>query len=333
MKKLFFIAAIAGVALVSCTKNELAPSATEQDEITFSTPVVAPSTKALIEDAIYPDDETFGVFAWHSSTSDAYMNNEEVSHTAGLADDQTGETASELGGWKPATAYYWPKDGTLDFDAYSPYGVANVSATKANGITITDYTVDASADEDLMYATRAEDKTTSSDGANAGIPYDGVDIAFNHALAAVQIKAKTASEYTGTTIAITSIKIVEANNLGTFNQNEGIADPAGWTTSGAAEYAYANNTVTSAGVDCGTKLLLPQTFTNDLAINITYTINGIVNNGTFLFKDHTSGTCDGAAVTVGSWEMGNRYIYTLVFTLDEIFFEPIVTDWKDIVVS
>ena len=63
MKRLFVIAAIAGVALVSCTKNEVAPIA-QQDEITFVTPVVGLQTKLPQYGEIpvgYNTNESFGV--------------------------------------------------------------------------------------------------------------------------------------------------------------------------------------------------------------------------------------------------------------------------------
>ena len=333
MKKLFFMAAVAGVAFVSCTKNELAPSAAEQNEITFTTPVVAPATKAIVDGVVYPTTESFGVYAWHNTAAEAYMNKVQVSHTAGLADDKTEETYGENGGWKPSTAYYWPKEGSLVFDAFSPWSVnTKVSATKAAGITITDYVVADAADVDLMYATRTAPKTSVNDEAHDGIPYDGVDIAFNHALAAVQINAKTASNYTGTTIEITSIKIVQADSKGTFKQNVGGTE--GWTTSTPAEYAYTGATLTASAQELGTKLLLPQAYDADLAITVNYTINGLAQTSTFKFTDHKNGTNEGgSSVTVDAWKMGNKYVYTLVFTLDEIFFEPIVTDWETITVA
>lgn len=334
MKKLFFMAAIAGVALVSCVKNEMDPSTKQQDEITFSTPVVAPATKAIVDGVVYPTTESFGVYAWHNTAADAYMNEVQVSYTAGLADDVTGETAGENGGWKPATSYYWPKEGSLVFDAFSPWSVNGlVSATKADGLTITDFVVAAAADVDLMFATRTAEKTNVNDGANADVPYDGVDIAFNHALSAVQVMAKTASDYAGTTIAITSIQINNADSKGTFNQNVG--STAAWaTTSTPAVYAYTGATLTATAQDLGTKLLLPQAIDADLTITINYTINGLAQTSTFKFADHKNGTDEGdSPVIVNAWEMGNKYVYTLVFTLDEIFFEPIVTDWETITVA
>ena len=65
MKKLFFIAAIAGAALVSCTKNELAPSATEQHELIFANPVTSTLTKVvdLATGTQYPTTAPFYVFA------------------------------------------------------------------------------------------------------------------------------------------------------------------------------------------------------------------------------------------------------------------------------
>jgi len=47
-------------------------------------------------------------------------------------------------------------------------------------------------------------------------------------------------------------------------------------------------------------------------------------------KDLTTG--DGAT-TVAAWEIGKRYTYTIVFALEEIYFDPAVTDWVDVAVD
>ena len=68
MKKLFFIAAMAGAALVSCTKNESVETP-EQDVITFAEPVTALNTKAVEIGENYPTSQNFSVFAHQYRTN------------------------------------------------------------------------------------------------------------------------------------------------------------------------------------------------------------------------------------------------------------------------
>ena len=103
MKKLFFIAAIAGAALVSCTKNELAPIVDEQPEITFASPVVGVQTKGLaLAGTEFPAGRDFKVYAeWFAGNYTTGQG------TAYIKD----EVCTKKGGnnyWDPSTPYYWP---------------------------------------------------------------------------------------------------------------------------------------------------------------------------------------------------------------------------------
>ena len=64
MKKLFFITVLAGVALVSCTKDEPATKNAEQ-KITFAAPVVSLNTKSATEVwNNYPTGEAYDFAVW-----------------------------------------------------------------------------------------------------------------------------------------------------------------------------------------------------------------------------------------------------------------------------
>ena len=224
MKKLFFIAAIAGAALVSCTKNELAPSATEQHEITFASPVTSLVTKGvdLVTGNKYPTSAPFWVFADHhmdrvtdfTNASDeiftSYMRGPEntagnkigvyVEHNEGPdpGDDLT--TIDTY--WAPTSKYYWPMQGYLTFAAYSTGTAAQLSGYEdleydiQNGLQLTNYTVSMSNQYDFMLSQRAANlQKDASIDRNGNIKYDGVEIQFNHALSAIKFIVKTADDY------------------------------------------------------------------------------------------------------------------------------------------
>lgn len=243
MKKLLILAAMASAALVSCVKNEPAPSVTDRQEITFAPPVVGVTTKGDIDlPTAYPNTESFGVFARYYTdkytsynAGAVYMDNVKVSPT----------TSNSLTSWA-ADGYYWPKNnGTLTFAAYSPYsihsgtadGTTSVTHTE-KGIQISNYTVKAdAANVDVLFSERAYDKSASSEGDDNGDATDsyyGVDIRFKHALAAIAFKAKAHEALvpgnTGVnyTFKITKIELLNVNSVGTFNQGltEKTADAA-----------------------------------------------------------------------------------------------------------
>ena len=238
MKKLFFIAAIASAALVSCTKNELAPSVTEQQEISFAAPVMSPTTKvAEIANnypkdadskfavwAYYYDDETDGGEYTDFDDGEIYMNEVVVKYN---------ET---LKGWRPESkSYYWPKNGSLTFIAYSPSSVAAYADVDEKGINFTEYVVDTDVAKqtDLLFSERAYDKVEVDQATSAADPYAGVQINFKHALSSILFKVKAAETYTGTTLTVTKIEVLNAYSQGDFTQ--GLADSNGAVTGATVE--------------------------------------------------------------------------------------------------
>ena len=247
MKKLFFIAAIAGAALVSCTKNELAPSATEQHEITFSNPVSQVVTKVndlvpatyttTIPFAVYADHhfDNFATAATAANTDEAafssYMrgtNSEGVvvtyDDTEITIDDETYDKY-----WKPVSKYYWPTKGYLSFAAYSPSSIADdmsIEYTAKNGVYIAEYTTpEVGAQHDLMLSNRTTDQLRSDMGINVGgTSYDGVNIAFNHVLSAISFIVKTDEDENkdyakeGYSIILDELTVKNAYNKGSLTQ-------------------------------------------------------------------------------------------------------------------
>ena len=368
MKKLFFIAAIASVALVSCTKNDFDESPTTDKKIEFAAPVVSPTTKGTLEVwNNYPQAAAynFAVWAkyfptgtyttWAGSDVQTYM--EEV--PVAFADNT----------WAPAQAYYWPKNGSLTFIAYSPASKESYAEATDSGITFTNYDVSTTVDKqvDLMFSERAYNKKavddneagsgdTSNDSTVTGDPYKGVHLSFKHALSSVAFTAKTAADYSGsTTITLNKIELVNVGSIASFDQNLADANnapttAAAWTaTTGPVTYVVdndddlaqvlnttawwsANKSTTAPAKADGLRdtdfILLPQ----DLSAN------NVKIKITYTLDNAGAGSealvqvieQDLATAAVSKWEMGKRYIYNIIVGLDTIFFEPYVADWEDV---
>ena len=361
MKKSLLFAALAVVEMASCTKNELKVPSTGSDAVISFQPVVANATKATYFTTANMKDEctSFGVFAWYAeptlvagSTTTAYMDNVTVTYDS-LKDDDTDGS----GAWKPSENYYWPKNGTLSFDAYAPAsahasttpgaGTGKVASTAANGLKIENYTVAELANQyDLLYSTRTLNKSKSTDGTNT--TYDGVDIAFHHALSAIEVTAKTDKNYSGA-IKLTKITILNAQNKGEFNQNMNNAVTEGtpeWTNKDtevsyvlfSGEQALSTTALTSTTSPAiSNAILLPQDFIHassgkHVSIRVDYKIK---HGSSYLPQNQTF---DLSATTVSSvaqtdWKMGKRYTYNFIFSLEDIYFAPSVDIWDDITVD
>ena len=338
MKKTLVFAALASVALVGCTKNvEIANN--DLNEITFDTPVLAPATKAdEIKGTTFPKNVDFAVFAWYSATElsgtdvaagSLYMNDVTVNYDSDKDDTTTG-----AGAWKPASVYFWPKNGYLAFDAYSPSSVtATCDATK--GIAFSDFVASTSYDDqiDLLYSNRVINKQTSVENTNE--TYDGVNIPFNHALSVVRVFVKASTATDANLIKVKSVKFMNIKNQGDFSQaawtpkgtnvNLVIGDAADSTSSFAistAEKQYGKN-----------HIVLPQKFDGTSAVlEIRYYIlgqGGVEPLEQVATLKLASQSAEGAENHTGSWLMGKRYNYHITFGLNEIYFAPSITDWVD----
>ena len=368
MKKFFMFAAMASVALVSCVKNETAVSLNDnQAAIEFAAPVTSPSVKAATEIADdYPITEQFAVWAYYAQDGVYDKYPADGGQTQEFMDMVPVGYVAEAATWKPVGAkYYWPKNGSLTFAAYSPYtepsnGTYDYLAT---GLDIKGYVVPkVSTDQkDLLFSERKYNQTVKDmDNETETDPYKGVTLQFNHALSSIVFKVAEDAAYESqtpkTVITITSIDILAVNSKGDFNQGltdgEAATTPAasahfGWTNqstlmdynafSGNQTLSTTPNYLASAKADdklaerkenTSDLILLPQTLstaTEEAVLKISYKIN---NQTTEVREVSTFKLSD---ITVGGkWYRGKRYTYNITFHLDEITFEPKVTAWADV---
>ena len=346
------LAGLVVAAMSACTKTEGLVDHQAEATVSFK-PLTAKVTKAdyITNESIdlAPSNFLFNVYAWYNTglgnfvSDDAveYMSNVLVKYDSTIDDG----TTDGNGAWKPGETYYWPKNGTLTFDAYAPSSASadgTFSSTAANGLEFKNYTVKGLDDQyDLLYSSRTYNKTTSTNGTNS--TYDGVDIVFNHALSAIEVKVKTTDDYNGY-IKLKNVSVLNAYNKGTFNQNykEGYAEasvPSAWTGhEGNVSYELFNDNAgviltSDALASVKNAIVLPQKFdhqTGKVSIKVDYSIK---HGKKWLDQTLTfdlEGLYDQDLNVINEWEIGKRYIYTIKFALEKIYFAPSVNPWTDV---
>lgn len=301
MKKFFALAALVSVALTGCVTNETFDDEL-QSEIAFEAVNKVPN-KAIIEGAAFGDDNKFQTWGFYSN--DSFTTNTPF----GLYN----KTIEKVDGtWKVKNeTYYWPISGEVDFISLYPETLAPSSVDYTNGITLTGYTV--TGDNEFLYAEKKGSKGSSP-----------LAMVFNHALAQVEVQVLTAADYrANATFKINSITLKNVDVTADFVQKP----TASWTNNTNAQtdtepYCADQLEVTSTIANYGTGVVvIPQTLatTTDketrLSINYTLTQNGADATGVV------------EPILTGSWEVGTKHIYKLTFKLDEITFNPSVTDW------
>lgn len=354
MKKLIVLFS-AVAALAACSKNEVVPAVSgENVEISYK---VAPRTKANPQ--AFDTKNVFASWAYYLPSGKNWSDNWDVRKDAKpyIGEEHVGSTISYKGGvWKDqTTSYYWPKGGKLTFFAYS---------LNSNTVHNQDYTdtffycendenaygisgilnLDTHPNTDFLVADIAKDKTTNESNYN----FTGVPTLFKHRLSRIKFAVKKKADYANATITLNSITFNKLINGMTYTQ---------FHKSGDGFSEYMNTDRASRSIQEYTKtdfevastefvpipdanevryIYIPQNFKD---ITDTDKIATIEVKYTVTLKKGTSETDKGISETYtktlnvkdifDSWEIGKRYTFNLIFSLDEIKWAPAVGDWEN----
>ena len=321
MKKLFFMAVMAGVALAGCTKNEPAPSVDAQQEITFMT---APLTKAADAFSIANVFESWAFYtptdwATDQSTAKPYGN---LSDKLIKWDGTNNKWWNNVG--VGAEVFYWPKAGKLTFFSYSLNSANTNDAVKCStekGIYVEDYNVNTNKNVDFLVADIAKDKTANESFASL----NGVPTLFKHKLSNVVFTIETTADYTATKLF--KLKSITLKNLAVEADYRQLGTE-GWSNYGAdaasTPFSSTETTFTKAVATpvADQSLYMPQTFDADAKVEVVYTVTSgsAVENVTQekkLIELFPSG-----------WAMGTKYTCAIKVSLNEILWAPAVEQWS-----
>lgn len=363
MKTYQLILATALVALASCNKEEVINTDVnlESNEIGFNV-VNRKATKAndaIISGTNYAHDNSFNVWGWQSPKADFseftdaaasnFMSNLTIKWTTGR-DNTRGEA------WRnEANYYYWPFTGKISFLAVHPSTVAPTSTgwdatNKKPRATIENYDITASKDStDLMFATNEGSRRV-----------DALPMVFKHALSQIQFRVRTDYDYTQDNVEF-KVDSVKFNNIDLSGnvtyENDAITWDENTTQTAAKDYYKTTKVVSYAANDAAAELygralvMIPQPANSDdpattdaiegTTITIGYTmkqkdyapISGTVTVAAPWSKVKEGTTDYDPAQAIAAWEPGKKYNYTLCFKLNEITFNPSVTDWVEVDVT
>lgn len=349
MKKLIVLLS-AVAALAACSKNEVVPAVSgENVEISYK---VAPRTKA--DPQTFDTKNVFASWAYYLPSGKNWDANWEVRKAATpyIGEEFVGSTISYKDGvWKDqTTSYCWPKGGKLTFFAYSlnsntlPH--QNHSDTffycenDENTYGISGMlNLDTHPNTDFLVADISSDKTANE---TSYYNVNGVPTLFKHRLSRIKFAVKKKDDYANTTITLNSITFKNLLNAMSYSQfhksgdsfSEYMYSPEG-TSRSTQEYTKTDFEVASTefvSIPDAKEvryIYIPQDFENVTdeskiaTIEVKYTVtykNGISENCTKTLNVKN---------IFNSWEMGKRYTFNLIFSLDEIKWAPAVGDWEN----
>lgn len=296
--KFYLIAAAACAALAACSKNEVAPVDVDQ-EITYQTI----ETKAAVGFNKTNVFKSYAYFledgkSWDGNIASAkpYISNSDIKYIP------------SANAWKADKVYYWPKQGSLTFFAWSMNDTstptitgATVSSPAAKGITVEGYDIVQNKNRDFLVAEIAKDKKMNETQHESGkvegtetTPWaKGVPTVFKHALSSLAFTVQTVDgagnpkDYSteGVTFKVKSIKLTGIETTANYSQdwqNGSAASKHTWTPTGTGSTIPVFTNDSGQEVTKTAKLLLvaeasdytiviPQTFSTE-ALEIVYTI-------------------------------------------------------------
>ena len=352
MKKSLFLAALATIALASCTQNE---DFSQPEKISFN-PVnyKAQSTKAPINTTTYStNDPSFGVFAFWSETKDWSLT-ADADLKQYVGSNGSGVMISYDSQWKSENDYYWPLSGKLTFIGYTPYYYGNLSnngpvtasyAKSTKTLSITGFS--AQYQDDLMYTVPETAQNLTANGTEytgTTTSYKGVNIAFRHALSQIVFKAKAAdglahdTQFKITKIEMKGIKDgadmnVVKNGTPVWTEYANMNSIFDYTVYNDANGVIVETAATSSVSDeIGTGfLMIPQTFSttpteNTDEFEVTYYMEGSNMPGVWTGPITKSVKILPQLASVAA---GTKYVFTLTISPDRILYSPSVAeDWS-----
>ena len=349
MKTYQLILATALVALSACTKEEIVNNGSTLDnEIGFRA-VTSMNTKAndaIISGNTYDEENSFRLWGWQSQKGDfsEFIDDDESNFMTNLKIEYCDGPQGRSNAWRNDDHYYyWPFTGKLSFLAIHPYEIASATTgwDETNDVpqaAISDYTITPGSNEtvDLMFATNEGTRMTSA-----------LPMVFNHALSQIEVQVKTDKDYSADVefdvLGITfhnidlSGDVTYANKTIEWTDNTDQDDE--WVYYNTKKYSeqYAENNVpvyvsNAYKVYGAAKVNIPQ----QESVHDQPATEAIIE-GTYITVEYTMKQYNSAMITgtvniakPQEWLAGKRYVYTINFRLNEILFNPSVTDWVEV---
>lgn len=349
MKKLIVLFS-AVAALAACSKNEVVPAVSgENVEISYK---VAPRTKA--DPQAFDTKNVFASWAYYLPKGKNWSDNWKDAEIYIGKEAEEGVTISYGNNvWKDQTAsHYWPKEGNLTFFAYSlnrnnfdlkhdsgnTYPIVCHKSPNAYGINAT---IDLKDNKnlDLLVAEIAKDKTQNENIYSL----NGVPTLFKHKFSRVQFAVKKKANCGNATITLNSIKFNNVVYYGTYCQYNKIGETyvKDYCKEGERRetitYKESSFVVESSDdfvpvieTNESNYIYFPQNFKNVedqdkiATIEVKYTVK---------FSDDIIEECTkslNVKEIFDSWDVGKKYIFNLIFSLDEITWAPAVEEWEPV---
>ncbi len=336
-KSFLLLLPAAAVLLSGCSKTEVATVESAPQEITFQTV----ETKAASN---FDTNKKFYSYAYFLPKGSTGWSTNYSSATSYISSSLI-EYVTDRTAWKNVTTtYYWPKEGELTFFAWTDYTGSpsvtdcTIGCDKDKGINTTGYAVTQNKNKDLMVADIAADQKQNTTQHNTWAK--GVPTVFKHVLSNLVFTVRTdqnetSNVYPDGMFKLQSVKLKSVNTKGDYTQGSPTAGATPWsnqtsnselTTYSGTEVSVTKTAQTLAPTDNDYYIVLPQTFSDETpVIEIVYTIT--TNYTGTAVTETVTATKALKDIYTANWENGKKYTLNIILGVEEILWDPDVTDW------
>lgn len=318
MKKNLFILAAAGIALASCSSDDLisenaAAKGGQPQEISLFA-VTQPSTRAAVDGTGFDTETPMQVAAYDAVADRNFFAAKAFAKGANAT-------------WVSTPATYWPlSPTTINFLAYANLtaGSAAWNATTPASQVVLTMGDNSTAQNDLMFAIGTGTVVQNPDNTLA-FP-TSVPMVFKHAQAWLQFKVKAATSTVADVLTINRITLNSVSCQGVctvtqtnYNATSEQSVAAAWTEYATykGDIAAVNKTHFVFGTEYAefaNLMVIPDQGITSFTIN--YTLDEKAYDYTYTITD-------------GTLAQANKYIYNINFNLHEIEIAPSIEDWTD----
>lgn len=361
MKKYLLYATAACAALAACTKNEVKPVEMDQ-EITYQT---------ITTKAAEPMNENnhFISYAYFLEKGKKWDNDNDRNGASAYISAADISYDSQTKCWKAASPYYWPKQGSLTFFAWSTNNASpSVFAWDTNnespsltpnkptcsiekGIKVSSYDITANKNVDFLVAEIVKDQTENKTQVEGKNWAKGVQTVFKHTLSKLEFQVQTVDntgagkDYSSEKIKfnVKSITLKSVKNKRAYAQTWNTGTSASshvWsdieeTTEHIPVTVFsgdANVTKDATPLDTDYKIVIPQTFdSSDLTEDLLEIKYNITTSYTTTpVVEHVTQRVKLSDVYPSGWDVNKLYTLLIKLSVNEIYWAPTVEEWEKV---
>ena len=272
-------------------------------------------TKAAV---VYPTTSKFISKAYSIASTGSWDNADDRAGATVLIDEEEVSYKGTENYWSTATAHYWDANYKYTFFSYSPSSLKGKVGVSKDGVTISNWDVEADATTEILVADIAKDKTKNESFSG----YSGVPTNFRQKLSKLSFKmGKSPDAEKDKIVTLLGIKVSDICTRGNYSKG-GYTDDVWTVVEGSRKTGTPETSVftvfsgsevlsTENYFNPDSKLIIPQSLLQSGSYHPTLVVEYQIQVGEGAAETKTAKCHFDINLRQESWEKGMEYTYTI----------------------